>query len=403
MAWTFTVTNLNEYVARSIAGDPMLRDIKVTGEISNFKNHTSGHWYFELKDENCRIACVMYRQYHQMRTLLPKDGDRVTLSGSVGLYTVTGKYQFYAQGMQKDGMGELFQRFQILKEKLLREGIFDQARKKPLPLFPRTVTVVTSRTGAVIHDIRNVAYRRDPSVQIILRPTLVQGENAAVDIAQGIQDAVRITHPDVIIVGRGGGSAEDLWPFNEECVVRAISNCPVPVVSAVGHEVDVTLSDLAADLRAPTPSAAAELVVADRSELLRRVRKSSQMLNKGAGHCILAMKQSLVKKEKILLSNNPHVRLKTYRAECSVFSQRFNQIISTKLLEYDKILSLQKVRLNSLSPRGSLDRGYALVMDHGMIIHSVQDMPKCATIVFHDGNASVQTLGIQKGDPFEQL
>ena len=266
-----TVSDLNEYVRRSLAGDPMLHGIALRGELSNFKPYASGHWYFSLKDENSRIQCVMFRQYNMALRLRPQDGMRVVLRGSVGLYVSSGSYQFYAEHMQEDGVGELFLRFNALKEKLLKEGLFDPMRKRPLPLLPRAVGIVTSASGAVLHDIKTVSGRRFPGLPLILRPAQVQGEGAAEDLARGLQEIAALPQVDVVIIGRGGGSMEDLWAFNEEILVRAVAACGKPVISAVGHETDTTLCDFAADMRAPTPSAAAELAVPDRAELLSRL------------------------------------------------------------------------------------------------------------------------------------
>ena len=251
---TLTVSQLNDYVRRSLASDPILQRINLRGEISNFKVYSSGHWYFTLKDEQSRIDCALFRQYAYGVRFRPQDGMKVLVSGTAGLYVQGGKYQFYADGMEQDGMGELYQRYLQLKEKLTAEGLFDASRKRPLPLLPRKVGIVTSSSGAVLHDIRTVAGRRFPGIPLVLRPAQVQGEGAAQDIAAGLAQIARVPGVDVVIVGRGGGSMEDLWAFNEEIVVRAVAACPVPVISAVGHETDTTLCDFAADMRAPTPS-----------------------------------------------------------------------------------------------------------------------------------------------------
>ena len=258
---TLTVSQLNEYVRRSLASDPMLHGLCLTGELSNFKRHTSGHWYFTLKDEEAAINCAMFRQAAMGVRFRPENGQRVRLFGGVGLYARTGAYQFYADAMEPDGLGELYLRFEALKQKLAAEGLFDPSLKKPLPLLPRGVGIVTSRTGAVVHDIVRVSWRRYPGMPLYLCPVKVQGEGAAAEIAAAIRLLDGFEGAEVIIVGRGGGSMEDLWAFNEEVVARAIARCHTPVVSAVGHETDVTIADFVADVRAPTPSAAAELAV----------------------------------------------------------------------------------------------------------------------------------------------
>lgn len=244
---TLTVGQLNEYVRRSLASDPMLRGICVTGEISNFKQPVSGHWYFTLKDRNAAINCAMFRQSAMSVRFRPENGQQVRLLGSVGLYPKTGSYQFYADAMEPAGMGDLYLRFEQLKLKLAVEGLFDPALKKPLPLLPKGIGIVTSKTGAVIHDIARISWRRYSGVPLYLCPVKVQGDGAAQEIAAGIRLMNRLKEIDVIIVGRGGGSIEDLWAFNEECVARAIAASKKPVVSAVGHETDYTIADFVAD------------------------------------------------------------------------------------------------------------------------------------------------------------
>ena len=245
--WVLSVSDLNEYVRRSLAADPMLQGLRLRGEISNFKRHSSGHWYFTLKDAQSRINCVMFRQYNMGVSLRPADGMAVIVSGSVSLYVQGGAYQLYVQALRPDGLGSLYAQFEERKARLAREGLFDAGKKRPLPLVPRGIAIVTSPTGAVLHDIRTVSARRNPAIPLTLLPVRVQGDGAAEEIAAAIRQAGKLPGIDVIITGRGGGSLEDLWAFNEECVVRAIAESPVPVISAVGHETDVTLADFAAD------------------------------------------------------------------------------------------------------------------------------------------------------------
>lgn len=259
--WTISVTQLNEYVRKMISGDPMLRSIRVRGEISGFKKHISGHLYFTLKDEGARIQCVMFRQQALYLNFQPRDGMKVVVTGSASLYTQSGTYQLYADAMTQEGAGELFMRFEALKAKLSAEGLFDPSVKKSIPMLPHTLGVVTSRTGAVLRDIVRVARRRNPKVNILLAAASVQGAGAAEEIVSAIKRLNEDGRADVILCGRGGGSMEDLWPFNEEIVARAIAESKIPVISCVGHETDFTIADFVADLRAPTPSAAAELAV----------------------------------------------------------------------------------------------------------------------------------------------
>ena len=310
----FSVGQINRYIKNLLENDFILNSLLVQGEISNFKAHSSGHWYFTLKDEQSRIQCVCYRQNAMRIQFQPENGMKVVLTGAVGLYTVSGAYQFYAENITQDGVGELYLKYEALKNKLLKEGLFDVAKKRQLPLLPRAVGVVTSRSGAVIHDIATVTRRRYPAMQIILRPAQVQGEGAAEDIAQGIAEISMLPQVDVIIVGRGGGSLEDLWAFNEEIVVRAIAACPVPVVSAVGHEVDVTLSDLAADLRAATPSAAAELCVPEREMLLHTIAKMRSDVERAGKNRLLSLHAQLGLYEKRLAARHPAAQIQNARA-----------------------------------------------------------------------------------------
>lgn len=262
-----SVTELNKYVKEKVAEDEYLNSVLVKGEISNFKHHYTGHMYFTLKDENSLIKCVMFKSSTSYLNFTPKDGMKVIVLGSVQVFERDGVYQIYAKAMQEDGLGSLFTAYEELKEKLSKEGLFDESHKKKIPFMPKIIGVLTSNTGAVIRDIINVSTRRNPNVYIRLLPVPVQGVGAGEKIAKAIKVMNDKKLADVIIVARGGGSLEDLWPFNEEIVARAIYESELPVISAVGHETDFTISDFVADLRAPTPSAAAELVVKDVAEL----------------------------------------------------------------------------------------------------------------------------------------
>lgn len=278
--WTISVTQLNEYVRKMISGDPMLRSIKVRGEISGFRRHVSGHLYFTLKDEGARVQCVMFRQQALYLNMQPRDGMKVVVTGSASLYTQSGTYQLYVDAMNQEGAGELFMQFEALKAKLSAEGLFDPSVKKDIPVLPGTIGVVTSRTGAVLRDIVRVARRRNPKINILLAAASVQGAGAAKEIVAAIERLNADGRADVILCGRGGGSMEDLWPFNEEIVARAIAGSKIPVISCVGHETDFTIADFAADLRAPTPSAAAELAVPVIEDLRDEVNMLSVRMNR---------------------------------------------------------------------------------------------------------------------------
>lgn len=400
MGWTLTVTDLNDYVRRSLAGDPLLQGVSLRGEISNFKRHVSGHLYFSLKDEQSRIQCVMFRQSAYLMAFEPRDGMRVVLKGSVSIYVASGSYQFYAESMTQDGVGDLYLRFEELKKRLMAEGLFDVGKKRPLPLLPRMVGVVTSRTGAVVHDIARVAGRRNPGVQLVLRPALVQGEGAKEDIAAGIRALQNVPEVDVIIVGRGGGSMEDLWAFNEELVVRAVAGSKVPVVSAVGHETDVTLSDFAADVRAATPSAAAELVVAQKDALLDAIGERTARLFKETFACVSLKRAALNALEKRLAACHPLARVKALQSRAALCEERLSQA-AFKRMEADKArVSLLSAKLAALGPMGTLGRGYALVMAGKAPVTGIDALPKEATLLFKDGRAAIRTINIERGDPF---
>lgn len=402
MPWTLSVSELNDYVRRSLAGDPSLRFLSLRGEISDFKKYASGHWYFTLKDEQSRIQCVCYRQNAMRIRFQPENGMRVVLTGAVGLYTVSGSYQFYAEGITQDGVGELYLKYEALKSKLLREGLFDVTRKRQLPLLPRAVGVVTSRSGAVIHDIATVSRRRYPGMQIILRPAQVQGEGAAEDIAQGIAEISLLPQVDVIIVGRGGGSLEDLWAFNEEIVVRAIAACPVPVVSAVGHEVDVTLSDLAADLRAATPSAAAELCVPERAALLRTIEKMRDDVARAGKNRALLLSSRLGLYEKRLAARHPAAQMQNARARAEILTQKMHTLTERQLALRSARLSLLSDKLAALGPRQALSRGYAILLDGKKPVTSVSDAREEMTLLLQDGRMKIRAAEIRKEDPFGQ-
>lgn len=396
-ASTLTVTALNEYVRRTLAGDPMLHNVALTGEVSNFKQHVSGHWYFSLKDEGARIACVMFRQNNLSIKFVPTDGMRVVLTGSVGLYTASGSYQFYAEGMRKDGVGELYERYLRLKELLSREGLFDPAAKKTLPLYPRAIGIVTSLTGAVLHDIVTVVRRRSPSTELILRPSQVQGEGAARDLAQGLREISKAVHVDVVIIGRGGGSMEDLWAFNEEILVRAIADCPVPVIAAVGHETDVTLADFAADMRAPTPSAAAELAVPDSNALLERIGKMQTSLTASALHCLTVYANQLAQRERQLKGCDPNIRVEKVLHQLENKHLRLTAAVQSKMRDLAQVAENRLIRLNAAGPENTLKRGYVIALDGARPVKSVLKAPHRMTLLFHDGQAHVHTIDRKEG------
>ena len=412
--WILQVSDLNEYVRRSLAADPMLRSLRIRGEISNFKAHSSGHWYFTLKDDQARIACVMFRQNAMRMSIRPRDGMAVVLSGSVSLYTQSGTYQFYAENMRPDGVGGLYQQFEALKARLAAEGLFDAGRKKPLPLRPRKIAVVTSRTGAVLQDIRRVAAARDPGVPLVLLPVQVQGEGAAEEIAAAIRRAGTLPGVEVIIAGRGGGSMENLWAFNEEMVARAIADSPIPVISAVGHETDYTIADFVADVRAATPSNAAEIAVPDRSELLDGLRMVRRHLTKAMDAMLTDKSRQVAYLARRLTAASPEMRLRDAFHRLAQCRNRLERAVERPLTEAAPRLALMRVRLDHaadgalerqrqrldrdrarlepLDPRRVLERGYALVTDGERVIatrDAAMQSPRM-TLHFRDGAVRVR-------------
>ena len=410
--WILAVSDLNEYVRRSLAADPMLRSVRLRGEISNFKRHSSGHWYFTLKDERCRINCVMFRQNAMRMSLRPQDGMQVILLGSVSLYAEGGAYQFYAEAMRPDGVGTLYQQFEALKARLAAEGLFDPARKRVLPLRPRKIAVVTSRTGAVLQDIRRVAAQRDPGVPLVLLPVQVQGEGAAESIAAAIRKAGTLPGVDVIITGRGGGSMEDLWAFNEEIVARAIAESPVPVISAVGHETDVTIADFAADVRASTPSNAAEIAVPDASEMAGGLHLLQGRLTQAALARLSHARAEVALCQRRLETLRPDRQLMDARQRMTRLESRLQQLMDARLAESAARLPVLRIRLNhaadghvssrrdaltrcrgklqALSPAQVLERGYAMVTHGDKVIPDAASAVRHMTIRFRDGSVAVQ-------------
>lgn len=371
-----TVTDLNKYIKDKIDGDEMLNNVLVKGEISNFKNHYTGHMYFTLKDENSLIKCVMFKSYTTHLSFMPKDGMKVMVLGSVAVFERDGIYQIYAKAMKEDGLGSLYTAYEELKKKLEQEGLFAESHKKKIPFMPKTIGVLTSNTGAVIRDIINVSTRRNPGVHIRLYPVPVQGPGAAEKIAEGIKFMNENKLADVLIIGRGGGSLEDLWPFNEEIVARAIYDSELPIISAVGHETDFTIADFVADLRAPTPSAAAELAVAN----IEDVRETLKLYN---NRYKVALKKKI---ELMRLSYEKCMARPAYKNPTQKINEQYMVIdMKVKALQNSMMLKLKEAKtsfvketakLDSLSPLKTLTRGYSIVtkQESGKVIKSVDDL-----------------------------
>lgn len=354
-----SVSHLNEYVCRLLENDIRLRSIKVSGELTGFKRHSSGHLYFSLKDENALIRCVMFRSNAQRLSFEPSDGMQVVLSGSVSVYVKDGQYQFYATGMRPSGEGELYKQFIELRDKLKAEGLFE--RKRPIPFLPRCVGVATSETGAAFHDIRSVIARRFPTMRILLAPVSVQGAGAAQTIIGGISLLNEIDEVDVIIVGRGGGSYEDLSCFNDEQLARAVFASKKPIISAVGHEIDFTIADFAADLRAPTPSAAAELCVPELDALRSGIAESLDRIASAAMAQLNTAKQRIKLLSSDSVLSKPSTMLDMKREKLNAAKNLLEQKTAEGITAaYLRLEGLEK-RLDALSPFAVLKRGYAIV------------------------------------------
>ena len=404
-----TVSQLTKYIKYKIDNDIHLNEVFLKGEISNFKAHSRGHFYFTLKDEGSRINAIMFASSAKRMKFLPQDGMKVLVSGKVSVFEATGAYQIYVNDMLEDGIGNLYIAFEQLKQKLEKEGLFDPSKKKKIPRIPKRVGVVTAPTGAAIKDIISTIKRRWPLAEVYLFPSLVQGEEAAADIVRQIQLSEQFDI-DTLIVGRGGGSIEDLWPFNEEIVARAIYQCPIPVISAVGHEVDFTIADFVADLRAPTPTGAAELAVPEVSDVQNYLNQLAIRLNKGMQNKIQSYRQSLNKLTSRYIFTNPISIYQTKEMRFDAILERFKysmqQLFSKKEKEFLKIKNsyvlqqpyqlLEKrqnhylqvlSKLETLSPLLTLKRGYAMAKIDGKVITSCKKIKSgdSLDVEFQDG------------------
>ena len=393
-AMAVTVSDLNSYIKKKIDDDEALNTVIVKGEISNFKNHYTGHLYFTLKDEKSLIKCVMFKSYAERINFIPKDGAKVIVFGQVAVFERDGIYQRYVKAMNQDGKGDLYAAYEKLKSELEEQGLFDQKYKKKIPLKPKVIGVLTSRTGAVIRDIINVSTRRNPNTYIRLLPVPVQGKTASLQIAKGIKIMNEKKLADVIILARGGGSIEDLWPFNEEVVARAIFESEIPIISAVGHETDFTIADFVADLRAPTPSAAAELANPDIYELKEKINSYKS-------------RSRLALKKKIDLMNLKYEKILSSR----VFSDPF-RIINDNFLRLDSNIKLMQNSINikykeaqmhftkvisnldTLSPLKTLARGYSITEKDGNIIKTIKELDSgdLISIRLTDGKRNAKIL-----------
>ena len=362
MKTIYSVGQINRYVKNMFVQDFVLRKVYVKGEVSNCKYHPSGHIYFSLKDETGVLSCVMFAGQRRGLAFRMKDGDRVVAGGTVDVYERDGRYQLYAREISLEGAGALYERFLALKAELEEMGMFAAEYKQPIPPYIRRLGVVTAPTGAAVQDIRNISLRRNPYLQIILYPALVQGEGAVDSIVRGIRMLDR-AGVDVIIVGRGGGSIEDLWAFNEEKVARAIFECRTPVISAVGHETDFTIADFVADLRAPTPSAAAELAVADFGGILENLRAYRERLERGISGKISLGRARLAQYQTRFQYLSPQSRLRDNRETLVRLEDALRNAMDGKIQAYRHTLGIYLERFRGLSPLGKLNQGYSFVTD----------------------------------------
>ena len=411
-----TVTQLNKYIKNLLETDINLSQVSIKGEISNFKLHSSGHCYMTIKDENSAVRAVMFKTYASALKFTPENGMKIVATGKISLYERDGQYQLYIFSMQPDGIGDLHIEFEKLKARLSAEGLFDESHKKPVPKIPKAIGVITSPTGAAIRDIINVTTRRYPLAEIVVCPVLVQGENSAKQITNAIEYMNRENMADVLIVGRGGGSIEDLWSFNEETVAYAIYNSEIPVISAVGHETDFTISDFVADLRAPTPSAAAELAVPSELEIKSNI---STFFNR----MLSVTKQTIDLKRSVISSftlKSPldfinQSRLRTdnaiqkisntlsetviknrYRAETSI--QKITTLSENLLSQKSKQLEVNIAKLDAFSPLKVMTRGYSVTQNKNGVVKSIENTKKGdeITVILKDGKLDCTVENIRK-------
>lgn len=394
-----TVSELTRRVKEVLEADPTLGAVWVKGEISNFKHHSSGHMYFTLKDEKSRLKCVMFRTRNAALRFRPEDGLTVIAGGSIGLYEVAGEYQLYVNELYPAGQGALHLAFEQLKQKLEKEGLFDPSRKRPLPFLPRTVGVVTSPTGAAIRDILSVLRRRFPNVNILLAPAQVQGEGGPASVIRGIRLLNERDDVDVMIVGRGGGSLEELWTFNDEGVARAIAASRIPVISAVGHETDFTISDFVADRRAPTPSAAAEMAVPEKATLLAQLAGANERLRGALKKQVLRRREALRYLQRSPAFTRPLDRIYQRRQHLDDLLQRAGIAASHGMAVRRSRLEAIAGKLDTLSPLATLARGYAICMaENGSVVTDAAAVSAGEPIVVrvHRGEIRARVSGEEK-------
>jgi exodeoxyribonuclease VII large subunit len=397
MSEVLTVSQLTRYIKRMFSFDNVLSNVCVTGEISNFKLHSSGHMYFTLKDQQSVIRCVMFRTQNSRLKFKPEDGLKVIIRGYVSIYEAAGTYQLYPEYMEPDGLGNLYLAFEQLKQKLEKEGLFNPERKKKLPFLPKSIGVVTSPTGAVIKDIINVLFRRYPNAVLKIFPVAVQGEGASRQIANALDFINRFRAVDVIIIARGGGSLEELWPFNEEIVARSIYNSDIPVISAVGHETDYSIADFTADLRAPTPSAAAELVIPEKEMLVKKILDLKLRLKRAMAGKIQMERQRISQLMKSPSLRHPVDRINQKKMDIELLKKKLENGMVRKFETEKGRLSVVCGKLDVLSPLTVLSRGYSITRNlNDEIIKSVSQLQvgEELEIILSDGSARCFTTKI---------
>ena len=398
----YKVQQLNNYIGNMFAQDFMLKNISVEGEVSNCKYHSSGHIYFSLKDEKGLIKCIMFKGKRVGLDFIMKDGDWVVVTGSVEVFERDGVYQLYAKEIEHGGDGDLFLKFNALKEELEEMGMFAQEYKRSIPKYVRTLGVVTASTGAAIRDIQNIVTRRNPKVRVILYPALVQGEGAKESIVNGINVLEQIG-VDVMIVGRGGGSLEDLWAFNERIVAETIFNCSVPIISAVGHETDFTIADFVADLRAPTPSAGAELAICQYSDIISELEKYNDELNQKLGYKINNILYKLKDLENNVRLKNPERLLGEKKMRINTYLVELKNSMHKKFADYEHKLAILSQSIDSKSPTKRLSGGYAFVSGKDdKNIKSVEqlEISQEVNLYFMDGRASARIIDVEQNGEY---
>ena len=416
-----SVTALTKYIKYKFDQDEHLKDLLIEGEISNFKHNVRGHFYFTLKDENASISAIMFRFQANKVKFTPKDGMNVILRGYISVFEVAGSYQIYVQSMEETGLGNLYQAYLQLKEKLEKAGFFDSQHKKPLPKFPKQIAVLTSATGAAVRDIIHIINRRYPLVKILVYPTTVQGENAKNEIVENLKKAQANLANDLIILGRGGGSIEDLWAFNEEIVAQAIYDCQIPIISAVGHETDFTIADFIADERAPTPSGAAEIAVPDQRNLLKDIDGMKNRMQEASYRVIQEGKRDVNRFLDRYIFKDPMRLLQPHERAFDEMMHRLNRAHPKKRLDdalekkaeashqlhrnYQRLLEIKHQalrehyhRLEAYNPKRLLEKGYTLTKKQGKIIKSIKDVQKGdhLEMEMQDGKLHVDVTNIEE-------